>query len=181
MIKAMAHLGDRDLASALSLLNYAHRRAPSDGAISLAIALVHLELGDPRAAEPLEEMTRRTDWRDLWIALIVVRLRFGDVEQAAGNLQEMLSRIAVSRSDSDIELASTVSRLTDADGWCGLDSAGRVIAGTRRKSLRGLALRMDRTEISSVSRETCTGLMTCGCRETGKQPRASTCSCTGAH
>jgi GT2 family glycosyltransferase len=149
MIKAMAHLGDRDLASALSLLNYAHRRAPSDGAISLAIALVHLELGDPRAAEPLEELTRRTDWRDLWMALIVVRLRFGDVEQAAGNLQEMLSRIAVSRSESDIELASTVSRLTDADGWCGLDSTGRVIADTRRKSLRGLALRMDGTEISS--------------------------------
>ena len=41
-----------------------------------------------------------------------------------------------------------MNRLTNADGWCGLDSAGRVIAGTRRKSLRGLVLRMDGTEIS---------------------------------
>ena len=99
MTKAMGHLGNGDLAAALSLLNYAHRRTPSDGAIGLAIALVRLALGDRRAAEPLEELSRRTDWRDLWMTLIVVRLRFGDVERAAGNLQEMLGRIAVSRSE----------------------------------------------------------------------------------
>ena len=87
---------------------------PSDGAISLAIALVRLALGDPLAAEPLEELSQRTEWRDLWMALIVVRLRFGEIERAAGDLQEMLGRIAVSRSESDIELASTVNRQTDA-------------------------------------------------------------------
>ena len=148
MAKAMGHLGNGELATALSLLNYAHRRTPSDGAIGLAIALVRLALGDRLAAEPLEDLSRRTDWRDLWMTLIVIRLQFGDVERAAGNLHEMLGRIAVSRSESDIELASTVNRLTNADGWCGLDSAGRVIAGTRRKSSRGLVLRMDGTEIS---------------------------------
>jgi hypothetical protein len=148
MAKAMGHLGNGELAAALSLLNYTHRRTPSDGAIGLAIALVRLALGDRLAASPLEELSRRTDWRDLWMTLIVVRLRFGDIDRAEANLQEMLGRIAVSRSESDIELASTVSRLTNADGWCGLDSAGRVIAGTRRKSLRGLVLRVDGTEIS---------------------------------
>ena len=147
MTKAMGHLGSGDLAAALPLLNYAHRRTPSDGAIGLAMALVRLALGDRLAAEPLEEMSRRTDWHDLWMTLIVVRLRFGDIERAAGTLQEMLGRIAVSRSETDIELASTVNQLTDADGWCGLDSAGRLIASTRRKSLRGLVLRMDGTEI----------------------------------
>ena len=149
MSKAMAYIGSGDLAAALPLLDYAHRRAVSDGAISLATALVRLALGDPHAAEPLEELTRRTDWRDLWMTLIVVRLRFGDVERAARNLQEVLGRIAMPHSRTDIDLASTVSRLTNADGWCGLDSAGRVIAGTRRKSSRGLVLLIDGTQISS--------------------------------
>jgi GT2 family glycosyltransferase/glycosyltransferase involved in cell wall biosynthesis len=147
MAKAMGHLGNGELAAALSLLNYARRRTPSDGAIDLAMAVVQLALGDRLAAEPLEALSQRTDWRDLWMALIVVRLRFGEVERAAGHLQDMLGRLAVSRSEPDIELASTVSRLTDADGWCGLDSAGRLITSTGRKSLRGLVLRMDGTEV----------------------------------
>ena len=56
MSKAMAYIGSGDLAAALPLLDYAHRRAVSDGAISLATALVRLALGDPHAAEPLEEL-----------------------------------------------------------------------------------------------------------------------------
>src|SRR5262249_735091 len=93
--KATTLLAAGNLRGTLSMLEYAHRGAPSDGAISLAIGLTRLKLGDPLAATPLESLTRRSEWRDLWMALILARLRFVDMERAAADLQEMLSRIAV--------------------------------------------------------------------------------------
>ena len=177
MTKAMAHLATGDLDAALSMLEYAHRGAPSDGAIGLAIGLTRHELGDPRAADPLERMTRRSEWRDLWMALILVRLRFADTEQAAVGLQEMLSRIAVPGSEFDIELATMVSRLMDADGWCGLDNTGRLTVGADR-----IAARSDpagRTEIPGGSCGRLKGHITFACRETGETPRASTCLADG--
>lgn len=148
--KATALLATGNLNAGLSMLEYAHRGAPSDGAISLAIGLTRHELGDPRAADSLERLTRRSEWRDLWMALILVRLRFADTEQAAVDLQEMLSRIAAPGSEFDIELATMVSRLMDADGWCGLDNTGRLTVGVGRKSLRNLTILLDGREISGV-------------------------------
>ena len=145
--RATALLATGNLNAGLSMLEYAHRGAPSDGAIGLAIGLTRHELGDPRAADSLERLTRRSEWRDLWMALILVRLRFADTEQAAVGLQEMLSRIAVPGSEFDIELATMVSRLMDADGWCGLDNTGRLTVGAEQKSLRNLTILLDGREI----------------------------------
>lgn len=148
--KAATLFATGNLSAALSMLEYAQRGAPSDGAISLAIGLTRLELGDPHAAEPLERLTRRSEWRDLWMALILVRLRSADTEQAAIDLQKMLSRIAAPSSEFDIELVTMVSRLADAEGWCGLDNTGRLTVGTERKPLRDLTILLDGREISSL-------------------------------
>ncbi len=148
MTKVIALVASGNLDATLSMLEYAHRCAPSDGTISLATGLVRLALGDPLAAEPLETLTRRTDWCELWMALILVRMRFGQSEQAAIDLHATLSRIAVPRGEPDIELATMVSRQTDGEGWCGVDNRGRLTVGTKENALRDLVLLLDGTEIS---------------------------------
>ena len=148
MTKIIALVASGKLDATLPMLEYAHRCAPSDGTISLANGLVRLALGDPLAAEPLEMLTRRSEWSDLWMALILVRMRFGQTEGAANDLQAMLSQIAAPRSESDIELATMVSRQTDGAGWCGADNTGRVAVGTKEKSPRDLVLLLDGTAIS---------------------------------
>lgn len=148
MTKVIALVASGNLNATLSMLEYAHRCAPSDDTISLATGLVRSALGDPLAAEPLEMLTRRTEWCDLWMALILVRMRFGQTERAAIDLQAMLSQIAAPRSESDIELATMVSRRTDGAGWCGADNTGRVAIGTQEKSVRDLVLLLDGITIS---------------------------------
>ena len=108
MRKATAFVACRDLDRALRMLEYAHRLAPSDGTISLAMAVVRLILGDPLAAESLEKLTLHTTWRDLWMALILVHMRSGNHERAASDLQTVLSRIASPCNPADIGLATTV-------------------------------------------------------------------------
>ncbi len=147
MKKATALVSCRDLNATLRMLEYAHRLSPTDGTISLAMAVVRLVLGDPRAVESLERLTRHSTWRDLWMALILVRLRSGNTERAAGDLQTMLSRIAAPCSLADIKLATTVSRRADVDGWCGLDNTGRVTIAIRQRALRDLELLLDGTNV----------------------------------
>ena len=148
MTKAKALLEEGRLNAALSLLDYANRLSPADVAISLTIGLVRLALGEARAAEPLEMLTRQSDWTDIWMALVLVRLRFEGAQRAAVELQEMLSRIAVPPSESDIELATMVSQRAGACGWCGLNNAGQVVVGTNRKSQNSLTFLLDGNEIS---------------------------------
>ena len=130
------------------MLEYAQRLAPSDGRISLAIGLLRLILGEPRAAEPLEMLTTRTDWRDVWMALVLVRVRFGHVERAAVDLHTALMRNSAPRKRSDIELATAVTQQVGAGGWCALDNAGTVIVGATRTSSKNLRFTLDGTEIS---------------------------------
>src|SRR4051812_19728300 len=147
MRKATAFVACRDLDGALHMLEYAHRLAPSDGTISLAMAVVRLILGDPLAAESLEKLTLHTTWRDLWMALILVHMRSRNHERAANDLQTVLSRIASPCNPADIALATMVSRHADAAGWCGLDNAGRVQIDIGPRSVRGLELRLDGAEV----------------------------------
>ena len=74
------------------MLDYAQRLAPADGGISLAIGLLRLNLGDPRACEPFERLAGRTDWRDIRMALARVRMKFGQIERAAVRPAHGLSR-----------------------------------------------------------------------------------------
>ena len=176
MKKAIALVARGDLKATLSILEYAHRRALSDVTISLATSLVRLALGDPLAAEPLERLTRRTRWCDLWMALIQVRMRFGDTERAVDRPAAMLSHIAAPRSEPDIELATIVSQQADVAGWCGLDNSGRLTIGIKQESLRDLVLVLDGAEIPCRSRGSQAEFISCVCQDTGKRPHAPRCS-----
>jgi GT2 family glycosyltransferase/glycosyltransferase involved in cell wall biosynthesis len=138
-------------AAALATLEYAQRLAPSDGGISLAIGVLRLTLGEPRASEPLEMLTRRSDWQDIRLALVRVRLRFGAIEQAALDLHAALSRNGLPHRKADLDLASTVSARLGALGWCALTNAGRLVVGADAAAAKdgapGLDILLDDTPI----------------------------------
>jgi GT2 family glycosyltransferase/glycosyltransferase involved in cell wall biosynthesis len=141
-----ALLDDRRTAEALAMLEYAQRRAPSDGGISLAIGVLRLNLGEPRASEPLEMLAARNDWRDIRMTLVRVRMRFGHVERAALDLHAALSRNGTPCKPSDLALATAVARAVGAQGWCALSNAGRVTVGALGAPPRGLTIRLDGTD-----------------------------------
>jgi GT2 family glycosyltransferase len=142
---------------ALFMLEYARRLAPQDHGITLAIGLVRLKLGDPRAAEPLEALAQGTDWRDLWMALVRVRLRFGAVEQAAADLHATLTRNSPPCGPADRTLADRVSAESGAPGWCGLNNAGCVTVRSTRSLTVGLALLADGAPIATGEKRAVAG------------------------
>ena len=92
------------------------------------------------------------------MALIQVRMRFGDTEQALVDLQHMLNHIAVPRSEHDIELATIVSQRADVGGWCGLDNSGRLTIGIEQEALRDLVLVLDGAEIPCLKLRQSSGI-----------------------
>jgi GT2 family glycosyltransferase len=144
--------------AALAMLEYAQRLAPSDGGISLAIGLLRLSLGDPRAAEPLEMLAKRSDWREIRMALVRVRLRAGQIERAVVDLHAALTRGAAPRKPVEIKLANTVSQRVGAPGWCALDNAGHLIVGAFDNSAQGLVIQLDGVAIPASRRRRSDGL-----------------------
>jgi GT2 family glycosyltransferase/glycosyltransferase involved in cell wall biosynthesis len=147
--RAAAFLGAGRPADALAMLEYGQRLAPSDGGISLAIGLLRLALGDKRASEPLEMLAARTEWRGVRLALARVRLRFGQVEQAAMDLHAALSRSGGPGRRADIRLADTISARLGAQGWCALDNDGRLTVGAASGLPKALAIRLDGNAVSA--------------------------------
>jgi GT2 family glycosyltransferase/glycosyltransferase involved in cell wall biosynthesis len=145
-------LRDGRTRDALSMLEYAQRLAPQDGGITLAIGLVRLKLGDRRAAAPLEALTQRTDWRDLWLALARVRLRFGEVDRAAVDLHAALARNSPPTIAPDRALADRIAAEAGAPGWCGLDNAGRLTVRSARGLAVGLAVLVDGVQAESAEK-----------------------------
>jgi GT2 family glycosyltransferase/glycosyltransferase involved in cell wall biosynthesis len=141
--RAGALIGARRTADALTMLEYAQRLAPADSGISLAIGLLRLNLGDPRAAEPFALLTQCTEWRDIWMALARVAIKFGQVERAATVLHTALSRNAPPTKPDYIALASTISERSGAQGWCALNNDGCVVMDSKRNLAVGLAILRD--------------------------------------
>jgi GT2 family glycosyltransferase/glycosyltransferase involved in cell wall biosynthesis len=133
---------------ALAMLEYAQRLAPSDGGISLAIGLLGLKLGEPRAAAPLEKLGERTGWRDVWMAMVRVRLRLGTVGGAAAALHTTFSQNGPPTKPADIALANTVSQRAGAAGWCALSNAGRLTIGSPLNLTIGLTILLDGIRVS---------------------------------
>jgi GT2 family glycosyltransferase/glycosyltransferase involved in cell wall biosynthesis len=133
---------------ALAMLEYAQRLAPADGGISLAIGMLQLNLGEARAAESFASLTKRSQWRDLWMALARAEIKFGQVERAAIALHTALSRNAPPTKPDYVALANTVTERSDAQGWCGLNNDGRVIVGSTRNLAIGLAVLLDGIKIA---------------------------------
>jgi GT2 family glycosyltransferase/glycosyltransferase involved in cell wall biosynthesis len=146
--RAGALISNGRTADALAMLEYAQRLAPADGGIGLAIGMLRLNLGESRAAESFALLTKRSKWRDIWMALARAEIRFGQVERAAIALHTALSRNAPPTRPDYVALANTVSARSDALGWCGVNNDGRVIVASTRSVGVGLAILLDGIRIA---------------------------------
>jgi glycosyltransferase involved in cell wall biosynthesis len=120
-----AALGRGDHIEAARWLDRAHRLAPADGTVALALASALLRDGNPRAATVFAEVLATHDVREAWLGLATARFRTGDITGASEALAELLSR---HKSRPDItDFADRVVRATDAPGWCGVMGDGVVV------------------------------------------------------
>lgn len=127
--RALRALDQGDSDAALAMFEYALRLAPSDLAIAVSVGDLRLALGDPSAAEAFELVAARTDWREAWLRLAMVRTRFTGAASGAPDLRLALSRFAPSPHPAFHGLAGEIAEASGAPGWCGLDSSGCVTLG----------------------------------------------------
>ena len=132
-----------DLMRAQRELEYAQRLAPSDGAITLALASVRLQRRDPTASEPFELVARRDDVREAWLGLAATRRMIGQTAAAARELAQSLARHAPPMQDGTLAFHDDVAREAGFPGWCGLDSHGRLLVSLAdAPATRGLVVRL---------------------------------------
>lgn len=142
---ALEILRTGDVKKSLSRLEYAQRLFPSDTAVSFAIGLLRMEIGDPRAVEPLELVANRTQWRDAILHLAIARMRAGQIDGAAAELHRTLRMNAPSKEPGSIRLANQIAEETKSFGWCGLCNAGKLVVGGNAQKLpdEDLSIRID--------------------------------------
>ena len=147
-------LGDR-LATALGLLEYAQRKAPSHSLITLFIGDLRLCLDHADAVEPFDLIARRADWRGAWIRLAVSHSRSQDFVRAAADLQETLSRNAPVSSHAFYSLAAKISKMSSAHGWCGVNNGNTLTIGgaAARYRLADLTFQVDGRVVQLTRRE----------------------------
>ena len=116
-----------DSAAAIRWLDRAHRLAPHDGTITLALATACLRRDTAQAAALFLAVAEAEDVRAAWLGLAAARLSLGDAAGAAEALADALARHV---PETGVEaLADTVVRAAGAAGWCGIRSDGRVVMG----------------------------------------------------
>ncbi len=115
-----------DAASALHWLDRAHRLAPRDQNICLALATACLGHDDQRARALFETVTADHDLREAWLGLAASLSRSSEPDAAAGALVQALSR-HVHQPDMN-GIAAAVARSIGAAGWCGLSATGEIVA-----------------------------------------------------
>ncbi|HVC61742.1 MAG TPA: glycosyltransferase [Acetobacteraceae bacterium] len=114
---------------AMRWLDRAHRLAPHDGTITLALATACLRRDDGRAEALFRAVAKAEDVRAAWLGLAAARFRLGDGAGAAAALADALARhvpeaALVTARDS---LADAVVRGADAAGWCGITGDGQLV------------------------------------------------------
>ncbi len=119
-----------DGAAAMRWLDRAHRLAPHDGTLTLALATACLRRDNVRAEALFRTVAEAEDVRAAWLGLAAARLYLGDAAGAADALAEALARhvpetALLTTRDS---LADAVARAAGAAGWCGITGEGRLVA-----------------------------------------------------
>ncbi len=115
-------------AEALRWHDRAHRIAPSDAGIGLALALILIRVGEHgRAATVLRQLSQKQDSREIWLALASVRHRQAAFEAGAGALERALSGHAWPGTPPLDELATQIARGAGYPGWCGCTAEGRLV------------------------------------------------------
>ena len=118
-----------DAAEAIRWLDRAHRLAPADGTLTLALASACLRHDNARAEALFRSVTEAGDVREAWLGLAAARLGTDDTAGAATALSAALARHALEpawRAAGDT-LADLVLRCAGAAGWCGLTGDGQLI------------------------------------------------------
>lgn len=128
--RALERVGASELVRGLGLLEYAQRLAPADAGISLAIGLVRLVAGDPRASEPLALIVRQHSGGLEAALYLAAALRMvGDSAGAAAALARALSRNAPARDPSFLHSADQLAAAVRVPGWCAVSSDGLLHLG----------------------------------------------------
>ena len=120
----------------------AHRLAPADRTVTLALATACLGADDDRAVALFTAVTAQDDVREAWTGLATAHWRRGDAARAADALAHALARHA---PDAALlaagSLADAIARLASSTGWCALAGDGTL---TVRPSRPGpVTLRLD--------------------------------------
>ena len=118
-----------DAAEAIRWLDRAHRLAPADGTLTLALASACLRHDNARAEALFRSVAEAGDVREAWLGLAAARLGTDDTAGAATALSAALARHALQPAwrDAGDTLADVVLRCAGAAGWCGLTGDGQLI------------------------------------------------------
>ena len=139
-----------DGAAAMRWLDRAHRLAPHDGTLTLALATACLRRDDARAEVLFGSVAGAEDVRAAWLGLAAARSYLGDAAGAASALAEALGRHAAEAAlmTTSGSLADTVARDAGAAGWCGVTGDGRVVV---RPATTGAAeIRLDGRRVAGT-------------------------------
>ncbi len=136
-------------AEALRWIERAHRIAPSDPGIGLAVAIARIRVGELRsAADLLRSLAARQDSREIWFTLASLQHRMRDAA-AAVTLGRALSAHALPAAGGVWDLADGVA---GGPGWCGCGEDGVLVVrqrgpGSLRIEVDGVAVRAGRRRI----------------------------------
>jgi GT2 family glycosyltransferase/glycosyltransferase involved in cell wall biosynthesis len=116
-----------DSATAMRWLDRAHRLAPHDGTVTLALATACLRRDTARAASLFLAVAEAEDVRAAWLGLAAARLSLSD---AAGAAEALAGALARHVPETGVEaLADAIVRGAGAAGWCGIGSDGLLVIG----------------------------------------------------
>jgi glycosyltransferase involved in cell wall biosynthesis len=107
-------------------LDRAHRLAPNDGTLLLALASALLSVDPRRAARLYRRLLGTIDIGAAWFGLAAAELRSGSARAAREALHSGLSRHAPRPDFSAI--ADQIAEANGAPGWCGLRADGTIVA-----------------------------------------------------
>lgn len=140
---------DGNLLSAHQFYEYAQRLAPADSEITLAIGLIRLRLGDPRATEALEQVAQHDNIRESWIGLAAVQHMIGQPKLAALQLGLALMRHTPTIGAGTLTLQDIIAQNANAAGWCALSNAGLLtIYLTHPSDMESLSVCLDDVPIA---------------------------------
>ncbi len=117
-------LDQHDKREAIKWLDRAHRLAPKENLVSLALASALLAEDTARAALLFQDLVESTGIQDARLGLIAARFLTGDIAGARQALAAALSQ-QVPRADL-ADLADRVVQAAGAPGWCGFNQDGTV-------------------------------------------------------
>jgi GT2 family glycosyltransferase len=132
-----------DDATALRWFDRAHRLAPADGTITLALAAACLRRDPPRAETLFQLVAESDDVGSAWLGLAAVRLQRGEAAGAAAALATALRRHVPDPGllQDGPGLADAIAHAVAAPGWCGITGDGQLVM--RLAGSGAVALRLD--------------------------------------